>query len=330
MVDATVFSSEQDGEDASPEPSGSTKAGTLGRLQRQMSRFVRRLRFDTEDPSAADWLRDHAEGERPLDETERSMLLNLLKFGSVRVDDVMVPRANIIAVEISISFNDLVDLFRDANHSRLPVYQQTLDNPLGMIHIKDILACFASPEEEDEDGASALRADPKTNWCRLKRDVLFVPPSMPAADLLVMMQKKRIHMALVIDEYGGTEGLVTIEDLVETIVGDIEDEHDKDIVHEFVVLESGGYQVDAGIEIEEFERKTNFDLSLEKDDFEEIDTLGGLVFTLAGRVPSRGEIIRHPGGYDLEIIEADPRRIHRLRVVPRPDRPQERDEGEEI
>ncbi len=329
MVDATVFTSDQEGEDASPGPGGSLKEGTLGRLQRQVTRFVRRLRPDGEDLSAADWLRDHAEGERPLDETERSMLLNLLKFRSVRVDDVMVPRANITAVEVSTPFADLVDLFREAGHSRLPVYQKTLDDPLGMVHIKDILACFATPQVEDGE-TGGIPSDPMANWPRLKKGVLFVPPSMPAADLLVQMQAARIHMALVIDEYGGTEGLVTIEDLVETIVGDIEDEHDTEEEREFVALESGGFQVDAGFEIEDFEELTSFDLAYGEDETEEVDTLGGLVFTLAGRVPCRGEIIRHPGGYDLEIIEADPRRIRRLRVVPRPDRSQERSEGEEI
>jgi len=236
------------------------------------------------------------------------MLANLLKFGELRVDDVMVPRGDIIGVEEKAPLKDLVICFREAQHSRLPVYRETLDDPVGLVHIKDVLSLL----ELNADGSMRLSDVP---IAQIKRDIIFVPPSMPARDLLVKMQTTHIHLALVIDEYGGTDGLVSIEDLVEEIVGDIDDEHDTEEAPQLRELGSGGYEADARLDLEDFKARTGIDLALAQSE-EEIDTLGGLVVSLIGRVPERGEIIPHPSGYEFEILQADPRRIKLLRLRP--------------
>jgi len=247
--------------------------------------------------------------DRPLAREERSMVLNILNFGELKVADIMVPRADIIAVEADTPLPDLVRIFRDAQHSRLPVYRDTLDNPVGMVHIKDLIG-LAVPEAE---GAP----HPKTMQ-DIRREVLFVPPSMPLVDLLVKMQSSRIHLALIIDEYGGTDGLVSIEDLVEQIVGDIEDEHDTDETTLVVPRKDGEFDASARASLEDVEKAVGFRL-VDEEEAEEIDTLAGLVFSLVGRVPQRGEIVRHPAGVEFEVLEADPRRLKRLRVrVTRP------------
>jgi magnesium and cobalt transporter len=237
---------------------------------------------------------------------ERVMLANLLRFGELRVDDVMVPRADIVAVEEKTPLPQLISDFRQAQHSRLPVYRETLDDPLGIVHIKDIVALL----EPMPDGT--LRC-PAISIAKIKRDLLFVPPSMPARELLLKMQATHIHLALVIDEYGGTDGLVSIEDLIEEIVGDIDDEHDVEEAPQLSVRDDGGYDADARLDLEDFKAQTGIDLRPETGD-EEIDTLGGLAVWLAGRLPQRGEIIPHPSGFDFEIVEADPRRVKKLRL----------------
>jgi len=243
-----------------------------------------------------------------LSEQERLMLANLLKVGELRVDDVMVPRADIIAVEESTPLADLVALFGEAQHSRLPVYRETLDDPTGLVHIKDVLALI-SPQG---DGSFRWSAD---TIAKVKRPLLFVPPSMPVLDLLVKMQTTHMQLALVIDEYGGTDGLVSIEDLIEEIVGDIEDEHDEDAVA--VRADAlGAFVADARIDLDDFKEETGLALALEDEEAEDIDTLGGLVIYLLGRVPQRGEIVTHPAGYEFEVLEADPRRVKRLRIRP--------------
>jgi len=242
--------------------------------------------------------------DRPLASEERSMMLNILNFGELTVADIMVPRADIIGVEVSTTLDDLVRMFRDAQHSRMPVYRESLDNPVGMVHIKDLIG-LAVPEGE---GA----VHPKTIH-DIRRDVLFVPPSMPVVNLLVKMQATRVHMALVIDEYGGTDGLVSIEDLVEQIVGDIEDEHDTDEAAEVVPRADGEFDSNARTDLETIESLVGMKLA-DEEDAEEIDTLAGLVFSLVGRVPQRGEIVRHPAGVEFEVLEADPRRLRRIRV----------------
>jgi len=237
---------------------------------------------------------------------ERLMLANLLKFGELRVDDVMVPRADIVAVDEKTPLPQLIADFRAAQHSRLPVYRDTLDDPLGLVHIKDIFALL----EPQPDGSLKC---PDVPIAKVKRDLLFVPPSMPAHELLLKMQTTHIHLALVIDEYGGTDGLVSIEDLIEEIVGDIDDEHDVEEAPQLKAREDGGYDADARLDLEDLKEQTGIDL-MPEDPNEEIDTLGGLAASLVGRVPQRGEIIHHPSGFDFEIVEADPRRAKKLRL----------------
>jgi magnesium and cobalt transporter len=241
-----------------------------------------------------------------LSEQERLMLANLLKVGESRVDDVMVPRADIIAVEEKMPIAEIVALFTEAQHSRLPVYRETLDDPTGLIHIKDVLTLMAP----GEDGSFRWSKD---TIAKVKRPLLFVPHSMPVLDLLVKMQTTHMQLALVIDEYGGTDGLVTIEDLIEEIVGDIADEHDDDALG--VRSEGGAFIADARVDLDDFKTETGLALALEdEEEAEDIDTLGGLVIYLLGRVPQRGEIVTHPAGYEFEVLEADPRRVKRLRI----------------
>lgn len=228
-------------------------------------------------------------------------------FQTLRVDDVMTPRADIVAVEVSTPLDEVVRRFVEAEHSRMPVYRETLDDPLGLIHIKDVMKLLAP--EPDRSGP---------NWSepvlhRLKREVLYVPASMRAADLLVKMQSERGHMALVIDEFGGTDGLVTLEDLIEAVVGDIEDEHDEAAASSVVHRPGGVVEADARAPLEELEAVAGASLA-PADYEEEIDTVAGLVSALAGRVPQRGEVISHPGGWDFEVIDADPRRVKRVRM----------------
>jgi len=239
---------------------------------------------------------------------ERTLFANLLKVGERRLDDVMVPRADIIAVEESTPLVDLVALFREAQHSRLPVYRETLDDPQGFVHIKDVLALM----ETDDGGTFRWRA---ASIGEIKRPILFVPPSMAVLDLLVKMQAAHIQLALVIDEYGGTDGLVSIEDLIEEIVGDIADEHDEDTAP-VRKDETGAYVADARVDLEDFKTETGIDLGVDDEETQDVDTLGGLVIFILGRVPQRGEIVPHPGGSEIEVLEADPRRVKRLRIRP--------------
>jgi len=213
------------------------------------------------------------------------------RFHRLRVDDVMVPRADIVAVDSTSTLTELSAAFKEAGHSRLPVYKETLDDPTGMVHIKDLLPYLML----DAKGRTNKTYPDKKVLQYIKREVLFVPPSMLAQDLLRRMQGHRIHMAVVVDEYGGTDGLVTIEDLIETIVGDIDDEHDERDPEVQIVTGKGGqsvWEADARILIDDFEQTLGRDFAT-PDEEEDVDTLGGLVFTLAGRVPERGEIIRH-------------------------------------
>ena len=238
---------------------------------------------------------------------QKEMRLRIAEFETARVNDVMLPRAEIVAVELSTRLPDLLTIFAQESHSRLPIYRDTLDDPIGFVHIKDVVAELAKRDQPTEDFGSA-EFENDTPLERLRRNVLFVPASMRLTDLLVKMQASRIHLALVIDEYGGTDGLLSLEDLVEEIVGDIEDEHDENVAR---LIRRGrlSWQTDARLEIEDFLAETGIDLSL-KD--HEVDTLGGVAFALAGRVPLRGEVLRHPLGVDIEIIDADARRVSRL------------------
>lgn len=236
----------------------------------------------------------------------QAMRTRLAEFQQLRVYDVMVPRADMKAVEAGTEFPELLKFFAEVTHSRLPVFRETLDDPIGFVHIKDVVSELA------KDGTP-----PKRPLERLHREVLYVPPSMKLTDLLVKMQATRIHLALVVDEYGGTDGLLTLEDLVEVIVGDIEDEHDDDEPM-FLRRSARVWEVDGRMEVDEFSEESGVDLGLADSDAE-IDTLGGIAVALAGKVPLRGEILRHPSGAELEIMEADTRRIRRLKLrLPEP------------
>jgi len=259
---------------------------------------------------------EESERESPdLSAQERVLMGNLLRFGDLKVADVMVPRAEVIAVDEGIGLSELLKLFREAQHSRLPVFRETLDDPTGLIHVKDVLGLL----EAEPDGAYCV--SPNAKITSLLRPVLFAPPSMRALDLLLKMQASHTHLALVIDEYGGTDGLVSIEDIIEQIVGDIADEHDE--VTAALKLDGGSYIADARMDLDDFKTDTGHDFLVEDgDDAPDIDSLGGLVVSLLGRVPQRGEIITHPDGSEFQVLEADPRRVRKLRVtLPKPLKP---------
>jgi len=261
------------------------------------------LRERIED--AIDEVEEEAEGKPAkkgdLSPLERKMLRNLLHFGERDAGDVGVPRADIIAVEEKTSFAELVQLFAEAGHSRLPVYREKLDRVIGMIHIKDVF------------GVVAAGAGPPTRITDLIRTPLYVPQSMGTLDLLAQMQASRTHLAIVLDEYSGTEGLITIEDLVEEIVGEIDDEHDDAPEALFVPLDGGGWDADARAELEDVAAAIDPRLGEVEED---IETLGGLAFILAGHVPQAGECLNHPSGWTLEVLEADATRVRRVRLHP--------------
>jgi CBS domain containing-hemolysin-like protein len=253
-------------------------------------------------------IEERDDAEIPIDEHERRLLGNILQLRDVTAYDVMVPRADIQAVAAKTTLDGLIEIINTTGHSRYPVFRGTLDDAIGMVHIKDVLMQVASGKP------FALQ--------RILRKVLFVSPSIRLLDLLLEMRLKRTHMALVVDEYGGIDGLLTIEDVVEQIVGEIEDEHDHDHEPDYVERPDGVIEADGRLPLEEFEARVG--PLVDEEDREDIDTLGGLVFFLAGRVPSRGELINHASGLEFEVVDADPRRIKRLRVrnVPKPeDRP---------
>lgn len=228
-------------------------------------------------------------------------------FQTLTVEDVMTPRADIVAVELDCPFGELVARFAEAEHSRMPVFRETLDDPVGVVHVKDVFRLLAVESKRPGDDEHILQ--------RLRRDALYVPGSMRAADLLLRMQAQRIHMALVIDEFGGTDGLVSLEDLVEAVVGEIDDEHDEAAAATILARPGGVFEADARAPLEDLEAAVGQSLA-PPDLEEEIDTVAGLVTTLAGRVPQRGEVIAHPGGYELQILDADPRRVKRVRLRP--------------
>jgi CBS domain containing-hemolysin-like protein len=245
---------------------------------------------------------DEAEESRPvagdLSPTERQMLRNLLHFGEQTAGDICVTRGDIIAVPQTIAFDDLVRAFADAEHSRLPVYGESLDEVIGMVHVKDVFAASVDPTRD-------------RSVAGLMRSPLFVPESMGAIDLLARMRAERIHLAIVVDEFGGTEGLVTIEDVVEEIVGEIEDEHDIEEVGMLTMLDDGLWEADARLELEDLQETVDARLTAPEDD---VDTVGGLTFLLAGRILQPGESVCHASGWRLESVEADGRRIKRVRL----------------
>jgi CBS domain containing-hemolysin-like protein len=245
---------------------------------------------------------EESEGSHPvagdLTPPERQMMRNLLHFGEQTAGDICVTRGDIMAVASGVSFDVLVRAFADAGHSRLPVYRVNLDEVIGMVHIKDVFLASVDPERD-----RSLEA--------LMREPLFVPESMGVIEILARMRSGRVHLAIVVDEFGGTEGLVTIEDVVEEIVGEIEDEHDDAEAAMLTRLDDGAWEADARIELDDLAKAVDERLTWEED---EVDTLGGLMFLLAGHIPAKGECLTHPSGWKLEAVDSDPRRIIRVRL----------------
>lgn len=233
-------------------------------------------------------------------------------FQDLRVDDVMKPRADIVAIDRSCSFAELTDRFVEAEHSRMPVYRETLDDPVGVVHVKDVFKLLARKGRKPRPTDRVL-----SGRHNLVRPVLYVPASMRASELLGQMRARQTHMALVIDEFGGTDGLVTLEDLLETLVGEISDEHD-DAAEDGaapVVRDADGWVADGRTLLTDLEATIGGGVDLAPPDLdEEIDTVAGLVNALAGRVPQRREVVDHPGGFSIEVLSADPRRVKRVRV----------------
>jgi CBS domain containing-hemolysin-like protein len=303
-----------------------TQTEAAGRgLSHWLGQFLDRLGFRGGGTSREDIVEALAEDNdqtTDLSPQERAMLSNVLSLRERRVGDVMIPRADIVAVPADATLDELLALFRTAGHSRLPVFDDSLDDPRGMVHIRDFLEFMAEKAKaERTPGLSetafhdlaAVDLSVTLATTKILRPVLYVPPSMPAVDLLVKMQATRTHIALVIDEYGGTDGLVSMEDLVEIVVGDIEDEHDPDEPASIAPAGDDRFTADARATLDELKEATGIDLS-DTEIAEDVDTLGGLIVTLAGRVPAQGELIEGPQGLKFEIIEADPRRIKRLNI----------------
>jgi CBS domain containing-hemolysin-like protein len=327
-----------------PPPPGDDGAGSKTDAPRSGERLLDRLksliglrtgslRSDLAEVLAEDSVKDE------FSPAERSMLQNILSLEKQRIGDLMVPRADIVAVQKDIPIGQLLRVFATAAHSRLVVYDDTLDDPTGMVHIRDLVSHFTGramvppPIEGKPKRRKRLPADldlkavdlmEPLSAAQLIRPILFVPASMPAIDLLVKMQATRIHLALVVDEYGGTDGVVSMEDIVEQIVGDIEDEHDDESAM-IAKQPDGSFIADARAGLDEAAEKIGAAFAADEE-LEDVDTLGGLLVTLAGRVPVRGEIIAGPGQFEIEVLDADPRRVKRLRIGLRPPEPQKREQ----
>ncbi|MCK5041297.1 MAG: HlyC/CorC family transporter [Sphingomonadales bacterium] len=262
------------------------------------------------DPSLRESLEEIIEeheddgGGDKIGEDERSMLFNVLSYGSMRADDIMVPRVDIVAVDSVLPFDDLLGVFASAAHSRLPVYKENMDEIVGMVHVKDAVIAL-------EGQQNSSNSQPTIE--NIMREVLIVAPSMKLMDLLAKMRAKRTHMAIVVDEYGGTDGLVTIENLVEQIVGDIEDEHDEDDRLVFVPVRPGVFDADARMPVEELESVLGYELLPEERD-EDIETLGGVIVSIEGRVPQIGDVIEQRDGFKFEVLNGDARKIKKIRI----------------
>jgi CBS domain containing-hemolysin-like protein len=285
-----------------PRSGGAKDEPSLGDVIRSVLRNLgwRRNGDDTVRESLDQLMGGRDDDEAPLGEDERTLVGNILRLRDRSAEDIMVPRADIVAVESHAPLGEVMALMTTSGHSRLPVYRENLDDAIGMAHIKDVLA---------------WRADEKVfQLAKIIRPVLFVAPSMEVLDLLLEMRAKRSHMALVIDEFGGVDGLLTIEDVVEEIVGEIADEHDKDVVP--VVQRHPDGSVDADARADAVILEEHFGPVLSEEERQDIDTVGGLVVSLAGRVPIKGELVLHPSGIEFEVLDADPRRIKRVRMRP--------------
>jgi magnesium and cobalt transporter len=287
-----------------------TALSRQGLLNRVRSRLLRHATEHSVRDSIAELVQEAAQapqvpGETPeLDRQERALIANVLRLRGTTADDVMVPRADIVAMHLDVSLDEAVAQIRREGHSRMPVYREQLDDVVGMVHIKDVFAYVGRPE--------AFRLE------SILRKPLLVAPQLPVLDLLLQMRQARMHLALVVDEYGGIDGLITIEDLVETIVGDISDEHDEVQRPMLTERSDGTLDVDARLPVEAFEARLGRVLTDEERQTD-IDTVGGLVLTLAGRVPMRGEVIGHSSGIEFRVLDADARHIRRLRVKRAPE-----------
>ena len=297
-----------------PNATGADKPGLLERL---------RSLFGLHEPSVREDIEDALEESATSDDftpQERLILKNVLSLHDLRVADVMVPRADIISVRADATLGEVLATFRTAGHSRIPVYGDTLDDPRGMVHIRDFMDFVAQVAEASAgakpaklSGLNGVDLTTPLSLARILRPVLFAPPSMPALDLLVKMQATRTHIALVIDEYGGTDGLVSIEDIVETIVGDIEDEHDLEEAPQIEAAPDGSFIVDARASLDDVSQALDAPMDTLVD-LEEVDTIAGLVSALAGHVPARGEIIQLGQMLECEVLDADPRRVKKIRI----------------
>ena len=268
-----------------------------------ISKLIKKINFLGNNQSLRDSIKDvideksNEESQNiDLSSKEKSILSNILSINKLKADDVMIPRASIVAISQDSSFQNIIDTIDKESHSRMPVFRKDLDDVLGMIHIKDIIK-FAGLNHND------------FNIKKIMREVLFVPPTMPVMNLLLKMQATKLHMALVIDEHGGTDGLITIEDVIEEIVGEIEDEHDKDDDFNFKKIDSNTFEAKADMTLDDFNHESNLSIVEEN-----VDTLGGYIFSKINRVPYAGEVIKVDNTYQFEIIEADPRKIKKIRI----------------
>ncbi len=285
--------------DPPPESRSRPRRGFLLRAIRNLLRGVGRRNGESWREALEELIEEDAEGRARVAPDERAILANLLEFGELRVRDVMRPRADIVAVEAKATPQEVLAEVRAKGHSRMPVYRNSLDDIVGLVHLRDVMTAMEAPRP--------------FVLGEIVRPALFVAPSMRVIDLLTKMRDARLHMAVVVDEYGGTDGLVTIEDIVEEIVGEIEDEHEAGQPPAIVAAPDGALIADARSAIEDLEAMVGQAVA-RPGLAEDVDTLGGLVFTLAGRVPVRGELITHPDGLEFEVLEADPRRVKRLRI----------------
>jgi magnesium and cobalt transporter len=292
-------------------PPGDDNEGPFHGLRNWLRQLTRSRNGETTSlrEELEELIEEHKE-EQPIDPHERTLLTNILKLHELNAADIMVPRVDIVAIEVDTPFHEAVKQIVEWGHSRVPLYRETLDDVLGMIHIKDLLPYAA-------DGKPVPLA-------KIARKVLFAAPSMPVLDLLLQMRLSRVHMALVVDEFGGIDGLVTIEDVIEEIVGEIEDEHDDADQPKLIERADGTAIADARIKIDTLQERMPMAL-LPPDHEEGIESLGGLVTALAGHVPSRGEVVRHPAGLEFEVLDADPRRVKRLRLRGLPPKPADPD-----
>jgi CBS domain containing-hemolysin-like protein len=268
-----------------------------------ISKLIKKINFLGNNQSLRDSIKDvideksNEESQNiDLSSKEKSILSNILSINKLKADDVMIPRASIVAISQDSSFQNIIDTIDKESHSRMPVFRKDLDDVLGMIHIKDIIK-FSGSNHND------------FNIKKIMREVLFVPPTMPVMNLLLKMQATKLHMALVIDEHGGTDGLITIEDVIEEIVGEIEDEHDKDDDFNFKKIDSNTFEAKADMTLDDFNYESNLSIVEEN-----VDTLGGYIFSKINRVPYAGEVIKVDNTYQFEIIEADPRKIKKIRI----------------